>query len=49
MSTVKQKSGPVKGREKKIVQIDEGEIRSHLSEVVRRTVEEMMNAMLAMG
>lgn len=46
MSNLKQKSGAVKGRDGKIVRIDEGEIRSHLSEVVRGTVEETLNAML---
>ena len=30
----------------KIVQINEGEIKSHLGEIVRGTVEETLNAML---
>jgi len=30
----------------KIIQIDEGQVRSHLSELVRGSVEETLNAML---
>ena len=30
----------------KVIRIDEGEIRGHLNEIVRGTVEETLNAML---
>lgn len=46
MDNLKQKDGEVKGLEGKLVKIDEKVIRSHLSEVVRGTVEDTLNAML---
>lgn len=37
---------PQEGRPSNIIQIDEGEVKKHLNEMVRGTVEETLNTML---